>query len=65
VGFASVVFFVRAAGQATLGGPSQRRLPRSTDEKNNTGKSHQLLVFGFGSESEDGTDIYVFYIYSF
>ena len=37
---------------------------RSKDAKNNTGESHHRHVFGFGNESEDGTDIYIILTYS-
>ena len=38
--------------------------PRSKDAKKPTGESHQLPVFGFVNESEDGTDIYIILTYS-
>ena len=36
----------------------------ATRTKNLTGESHLLPVFGFGNESEDGTDIYIILTYS-
>ena len=45
------------AGGAPLRRPQQGR-------KNNTGESHHRHVFGFGNESEDGTDIYIILTYS-
>ena len=45
------------AGGAPLRRPQQGR-------KNNTGESHHKHVFGFGNESENGTDIYIILTYS-
>ena len=40
------------------------RTDRNKDAKKPTGESHLLPVFGFGNESEDGTDIYIILTYS-
>ena len=41
-----------------------REIERVAKTKKPTGESHLLPVFGFGNESEDGTDIYIILTYS-
>ena len=41
-----------------------REIEQWRKTKKPTGESHLLPVFGFGNESEDGTDIYIILTYS-
>ena len=51
------------SGAATQGVESATYRPQQ-GRKKPTGESHLLPVFGFGNESEDGTDIYIILTYS-